>query len=217
MKFGDFLKEIVKGKNIGRALLFASLKDLFRQELWLNGNFSVLELGHIRASHQRAYPTSWKIKTSDYRPDDDLDYVVDVNKKFPFEPDFFDGVSLFNVFYLADDYVNCLVESLRISREFVIFNSPLISGIAKHPIDLNRFTEDKLKHLLEKLKNEQSLNEYKIILIGGSFSSAINLIDVYLRYRIIKVPFYLMAILLDKLDKMIKRNCPMQYLVLIKK
>lgn len=217
MKFEDFLKEIIKGKNIGRALLFTSLKDLFGRELWLGGDFSVLELGHISASHQRAYPENWKIKISDYRPSDNLDYIVDINKKFPFKSEFFDGVSFFNVFYLADDYINCLTESLRVSRRFVIFNSPLISGIAKHPTDLNRFTEDKLKDLLEKLKNEQILKEYKIIPLGGSFSSAVNLIDVYLRYRIIKIPFYLAAILLDKLDKMIKRNCPMQYLVLIKK
>ncbi len=146
-----------------------------------------------------------------------MDYIVDINKKFPFNSEFFDGVSFFNVFYLADDYANCLAESLRVSRKFVIFNSPLISGIAKHQTDLNRFTENKLKYLLEKLKNEQILKEYKIVPLGGSFSSAVNLIDVYLRYRIIKIPFYLMAILLDKLDKMIKRNCPMQYLVLIKK
>lgn len=217
MKLKQFLKEIFKGKNIGRALLFASLKDLFGREPWLGGNFLVLELGHIKASHQRSYPLSWKIKISDYRPSDNLDYVVDVNKKFPFAPGFFDGVALFNVFYLADDYVNCLTESLRVAREFVIFNSPLISGIAKHPTDLNRFTEDKLNRLLEKLRSEQALKEYKIIPIGGSFSSAINLIDVYLRYRIIKIPFYLAAILLDRLDKMVKINCPMQYLVLIKK
>ena len=40
-----FLKEVLKGKSIGRAMLFVSLKELFRKEKWLNSDFNILEIG----------------------------------------------------------------------------------------------------------------------------------------------------------------------------
>jgi hypothetical protein len=217
MKLNFFIKEIFKGKTIGRALLFATLKEFFDNEKWLNDKFSVLELGAEPASHQRTFPEFWQVKKSNYIEMKDIDFVVDAEKPFPFKNDEFDGCIFFNVLYLINNYMNCLRESLRVSKRFIMFNIPLISGIARHPKDFNRFPEDRLIEIFNSLNKDFKIEEFKIIPIGGSFSSAVSLIDSYLKFRIIRIPIYLFAILFDKLDKIIKRNCPMQYLVLIKK
>lgn len=213
-----FLSEILKGKSIGRALLFCELKNLFQKEKWLNNKYSVLEMGSESASHQRTFPKEWIIKKSNYVqiPDLYLDYIFSVEEKFSIPDKKFDGIVFFNLLYLVDNYMNCLSESLRISAKFILFNIPLISGVAKHPTDFNRFTEDRLISIFKELKKKRKILEFKIIKFGGSFSSAVNLIDCYLKFRIIKIPIYLIVLLLDKLDKLIKRDCPMQYLVLIK-
>lgn len=217
MKFRHFLKEIFRGKTIGRAMLFGELKDLFEKEKWLNDKFVVLELGSEPASHQRTFSKDWALKKSNYIQTSNIDFVINAEEKFSFKDQEFDGVVFFNVLYALKNWTNCLEESSRISKNFTIFNIPLISGIARHPNDFNRFPEDKLVDILENLKSKKLLQEYKIIPIGGSFTSAISLIDPFLKFRIIRIPVYLCGLLFDKLDKPIKRQCPMQYLVLIKK
>jgi hypothetical protein len=84
MKLNFFIKEIFKGKTIGRALLFATLKEFFDNEKWLNDKFSVLELGAEPASHQRTFPKSWRVKKSNYIEMKDIDFVVDAEKTFSF-------------------------------------------------------------------------------------------------------------------------------------
>jgi len=212
-----FLKEILKGKNIGRAMLFDFLKKIFESEDWLNGKYTVLELGSAPASYHRALPSSWNLKRSNINSEGNLDYFVDAEKHFLFDDNYFDGVVFFNLIYLVDDYSNCLTESLRVSKRFIMFNAPLVSGIAPHPHDFNRFSKDRLIGILENLKIVFKPIDYQIIPIGGSFSSAVALFDIYLRFRLVKIPIYILAVALDRLDKFIKRDCPSQYLVLIKK
>jgi len=48
--------------------------------------------------------------------------------------------------------MNCLKESLRVSKRFIMFSIPLISGIARHPKDFNRFTENRLIEIINSLK-----------------------------------------------------------------
>lgn len=216
MRFKYFFREILKGKTASRALLFAALTDLFEKEKWLNGNFSVLEIGGEPASHHRAFPKAWKITASNYLPKAGIEVIIDAGEKFPLKDGGFDGTVFFNVLYIIKNYENCLKESLRVSGKFIIFNSPLIAGIMSHPNDFNRFTEDRLCQILELLKKE-SVFEYRIIPLGGSFSSAANVLWPYLRFRIISVPVFSAAFFLDKLDKILKYRCPAQYLVLIKK
>lgn len=214
MKFTYFLKEILRGKTIGRAMLFATLKELFEKEKWLNDGFKVLELGSEPASHQRAFPKFWQLKKSNYQPMEGIELIVNAEETFPFKDGEFDGTVFFNVLSVINNYLVCLEESLRVAKKFVMFNIPLISGIARHPGDFNRFPEDRLIEILENLGG---IKNSKIISIGGSFSSAVGLIDAYLKFRIIRIPIYLIAFLLDRLDKFINRQCPTQYLVLIRK
>lgn len=211
-----FFEEIIRGKSIGRAMVFERLKLLFREENWLNNQFRVLELGSEPASHQRALPEKWRIESSNYKSANGINYLVDIEKKFPFFDKEFDGTIFFNVLYLADDYENCLREALRISDKFLLFNVPLISGLAPHPVDLNRFTEGGMIKILEKFRQQFGF-DYSIMSIGGTFSSAVSLIDPYLKFRIIKAPVYVLALWADRLDKMFGHQCPTQYLVFIKK
>jgi len=208
-----FFKEIIRGKTMARASLSASLKDVFEKEDQLNKNLEILELGSEPASHQRVLPKKWKIIKSNINDAGNPDHVFDANEKFPFEPESFDGVIFFNTLYAIENQENCLKESLRISRKTVVFNAPLISGLAPHPYDFHRYTRQGLEKMLETMK----LKSYKIIPVGGSFSSGVSLVDNYLRYRIIRVPLYLLAIFLDKIDKMTKRECPLQYIVILEK
>ncbi|MBU0722716.1 hypothetical protein KKH46_00660 [Patescibacteria group bacterium] len=87
MIFKYFLFEILKGKSIGRALLFCELKNLFQKEKWLNNKYSVLEIGSEPTSHQRAFPKEWTLKQSNYIQISDLylDYIFSVEKKFLFQ------------------------------------------------------------------------------------------------------------------------------------
>lgn len=212
----SFVKEVLRGKNLNRAALFSVLEKVFHDEKWLSGAYSVLEIGEEKASHERTYPIGWKRVNSNYKKIDGVDIIIDANERFPIENEKFDGVTMFNVLYLVDDYLNCLKESLRVSKKFVIFNIPLISNIARHPVDMNRFTEDRLISLISILKSS-GVKDWRIVPIGGSFSSAVVLVDVYLRFRIIRLPIYLLARMLDKIDLRFGYSCPTQYLVILKK
>ena len=213
MNSKHFLKEIVKGKTVGRATLSATLKDFFVGDDQLDQNFNVLELGGESASHQRVLPKKWKLFKSNVNKTGNPDYIFNANEEFPFEAKKFDGVVCFNTLYAIENQENCLRESLRVSKKFVIFNAPLISGLAPHPTDFHRYT----RQGLEKVLKDIDAKSYEIVPVGGSFTSGVSLIDNYLRYRIIRIPFYLLAILLDNLDKVTKRECPIQYIVIIKK
>jgi len=213
MNLKHFLKEVVKGKTIGRATLSATFKDVLEKNNWLNQDFNVLELGSESASHQRVFLKKWKVFKSNVGNIGKPDYIFDANEKFPLESNKFDGVICFNTLYAIENQENCLKESLRISKKFVIFNAPLISGLAPHPHDFHRYA----RQGLEKLLKDMGIRSYKIVSVGGSFSSGLSLIDNYLRYRIIRIPFYLLAIFLDNLDRVTRRECPIQYIVVIKK
>ena len=211
-----FWRELIKGKNLRRILIIEDLVQLFRQDIF-SSNFSVLELGGENASHQRYLPSSWNISVGNYVNLPNTDYVFDANTNFPFEDNKFDGVIFFNTLYAISNYFLCVSESIRVSKRFVIFNVPLVSNIAKHPTDFERFTEDKLNKMFSDLKSKYGNIRFKITKSGGSFSSALSLLDPYIKWRILRAVLYPLVLLLDKIDKKINYDCPMQYLVVIEK
>lgn len=213
----NFIKEILRGKTLFRVLLFAGLRELFAKENWLRQPFKVLELGSEPASHQRALPAGWQLTASNVNNSASVDFLLNAEEKFSLDDSSYDGVIIFNTLYLIDNYRQCLRESLRVADQFVIFNIPVAAALAPQPYDFNRFTFDRLKEILEDLKQTGPAVNYRIIPLGGSFTSAVNSIDVYLKFRIIRLPVYLLAWALDRLDSTIRRRCPTQYLVLIKK
>lgn len=212
-----FIKEVLRGKTLFRALLFIGLKELCGREKDLYQPLKVLELGSEPSSHQRAWPVAWQVSSSNIKSGAKIDFILDADQKFPLADRGYDGVAIFNVLYLINNYRQCLREALRVSKSFVIFNIPLVAALAPQPDDFNRFTFDRIREILAGLKQGGSAMNYQIIPVGGSFTSAVNAIDVYLKFRIIRLPVYLLARLLDQLDPKIKRQCPMQYLVLIRK
>jgi len=217
MKYGKFFKEIWKGKTIARALFFLALEDLFKRENDLAGNFKILEIGAEPASHHRALPSGWKIVGSNFKPLPGVNVIIDAEKKFPIADNEFDGVICFNTLYVIKNYENCVNEMLRAAKKFVIFNVPLISANIDHPSDYTRLTEPRLEDMLGELKANGKIREYELLLVGGSFTAAASLVDLYLKFRPIRMFVGLWAVVLDRLDKMIKRQCPIMYLVLAKK
>ncbi len=208
-------REILKGKNIFRALLFQALKDFFILHVGMQRDAHVLEIGSDKASHQRALPRQWILHSANAKKMSDSEYVFDANTTFPFTENSFDGVVLFNTMYLIDTYEKCIAESVRVAKSFVMFNIPLVSGIAKDPLDYNRFTRDRI----EKMQKDMNMGDasWEIMPIGGSFSGCAVLIDPYLAFRPLRIICNCMAYFLDKLDAKIKRDAPIQYLVYIKK
>ncbi len=216
MHFFTFLRESFRGKTIGRILLFSALLDLFSRDRFLQEAYTVLELGSAIASHQRAFPSSWRMTYSNYVHVTPPALCIDVTRPFSLPSGAYGGVVAFNLLYAIDDYMHCLSESLRVAKYFVLFNIPVVSGLAPHPNDFNRFTIDRLRTICSHFSSSLGI-QYEIIPFGGSWSSAVSCIDVYLRFRIVKIPFYALAFFLDRCDAWISRDCPLQYVVLMKK
>lgn len=215
--YKNIIKEVLRGKSLARSLVNVSFARIIQEKSWLSKRARVLELGAESASHQKFFPKGWQLYPSNYKKKFESDLVINAENKFPLAYNEFNGVICLNTVYVIKDYVNCFSESLRVAENFILFHVPLIQAIIPHPFDFTRLTEDRLISLVEELKTKFKIEEFEIIPVGGSFSSAVSLIDPYLMFRIIRLPVYLMAILLDNLDKIIKRKCPMMYLILIKK
>lgn len=205
------------GRSIFRASLVGELQALIERHRWLEGASTVLELGYERASHEDAYPPSWKLLHCNYRSMHDIDCVFDADRRFPFIDQAVDGTVLFNTLAMIEDFMNTLRESLRVSKRFVIFNVPLISALTPHPGDFNRFTASRIDRIIDGLAADFAVRSRDVTPIGGSFSSALVAVAPYLKWWAVRVPVNLLALVLDRLDRRIGRQCPMQYLVLLEK
>ncbi len=128
----------------------------------------------------------------------------------------FDGVAFFNVIQALREYERCLAESIRVARRFVLLNSIHVSNIARHPRDYNRLTEDRLAATLDEIGRAVPI-EYRILPLGGAFTSAVSLIDPYLRFRLFRFVANCTAAVLDRLDRLARWEAPLQYLVWVKK
>ena len=211
------IKEILNGKSLARSLVNAFFAEIIKEKTWLSKDMRVLELGAESASHQKFFPKEWRLYSSNYKKISESDMIIDAENKFPLADNEFNGVVCLNTVYAIKNYNNCFSESLRVAENFILFHAPLIQAIIPHPLDFTRLTEDGIKSLIGELKAKFKVEEFEIMPVGGSFSSAVSLIDPYLKFRILRLPVYLTAIFLDRLDKIIKRKCPMMYLILIKK
>lgn len=214
MNFLPFFKEIWMGKSVSRALQFSFLSTFFKSSEF-DRAIEVLELGSQPSSHMRTYPKSWTVRSSNISSIKgiELDYILDANQSLPFEGKTFDGVIAMGVFYTLEDPMFTITECLRVSKYFLLFSVPHISAIARDPLDLHRYTEDGIRSIIKKISNSTSCN---IVPIGGTFTSALSLVEPFLRFRVIKVFLGSMAFFLDKLDKITGRSVPIFYLVLIK-
>ncbi len=216
MRFAPFLREIIRGKSVGRALLFAHLESLFKEALFA-GEKAVLELGAEPASHQRTFPSAWRVTGANKESYSAADICFDADQAFPFLDGAFDGVVCFNTLSVLRDPAFCITESLRIARSFAIFNAPNIAAYAPHPRDLHRFARDGLHAILLPLRDQGRIVSYRVIPVGGSFTSAWALVEPYARWRIFRIPLSLACAAADRFDVLFHRECPAQYLIVIEK
>lgn len=211
---GHVLLEVLRGKNLSRILLMGALKHLFKINPVLQESHSVLEIGYAPSSHHRVYPAAWKVEGANYVAGSGVTHVFDANQAFPISDGAFDGVVFMNVLPVIRNDDTLISEAVRCARKFVLFNVPLISGIARHPADYHRYTQDRLEALLEE---QQVLSRSHVFRVGASFTSAWSLIDPLLKWRLIRLLAYPAAILLDAADRTRDRECPMHYMCLILK
>ena len=217
ISLSSFFRELARGKSTSRSLLVAALAELFRRRPDLSGSFSVLELGSEPASHQRIFPSAWRITRANLAEGRGADPIFDANRPFPFPDGSFDAVVFFNTLYAIESYAGCVREAVRISRRFILFNAPHIAAFAPHPSDHHRFTVTELSALCDGLVRADRRIRYGIIPVGGSFTAAMSVIDPYFIFRIFRIPPALMAAILDLWDRHVGRSCPVQHLVLIEK
>lgn len=216
MPLKPFMREIVRGKSISRALLFSHLAGFFQDHPAYVRPASVLELGSEPASHQRAFPRNWLIVRANMTGYPAMDINFDLEGPFPCMDGSYDGVVAFNTLYAIRNFPACIGECVRVARSFVVFNMPHVGAYAPHPRDFHRSTKESLSAILDPLRERGDIADFRIMPLGGSFTSAFSLIEPYFKWRIFRVPLGMAAVFLDRLDGMFVRECPIQHLVLIR-
>ena len=210
-KFLDLIKKTLQGKSIGRILMnwqiFEYCKDL---------GGAMIDLG---AGRNPSYYRYWKINPSRFiRVDIDErtkpDIVADLNEPLPFDNNFADVVFLFNVIYIVRRPEELVKETFRILKNNgkLFIYSPFVFNESREPEDNFRFTSQGIENLLKVA----GFKEYQIIPVGERFTVALNLAEKIIIFNILKIPFRILALFLDKIyPKKLKKlhPCPIGYFI----
>ena len=193
-------------------------RSLFNWEVYfhcanLSGKALDLASGE-KPSYHNFLPKDLKLTRTNYKPEK-VEVVMDFNKPFPFKEEEFDHVLFFNAIYIADRPVETLKEIRRVLKSdgTMIMSAPFITNEMPEPHDFWRFTQDGLKRTLD----EAGFREYKIIRFGGRFSSALYLVNPAIPFAVLKMIFYPLVVLLDKLVPASALPAPLGYLVIASK
>lgn len=197
-----FIKKIIQGKTLFR---FLTEESLLKEFNFLNG--SVLDLASGSASYINLIPKDVNLVKTDLNPKNENTLLVDCNKQLSFENDSFEGVLFINALYTLEDRESFIKEVYRILKpggRFICV-SPFIANEMPEPHDYCRLTYQGL----EKLFNICDWKNVKIIRIGERFSSSVNLLHPAIPFSFIRVFFYSLALIFDKLiPKKVKYRHP---------
>lgn len=190
MALGFILKELGRGKSLGRAM---QNEHLARELKSLKGD--VLDIGGGSGSYYRFIPPAAKITRTNIKGSD-LDSIVDLNKSFPFEAGTFNAVLVINALYIAENPGKSATEMRRVLREggTLLLATPYLMPEMREPHDYWRFTSEGL----QKLCADAGFTDIRIIPVGERFSSSANLFDGA-GTRIGRILFGIPALLLDAL------------------
>ncbi len=194
-----------------------ALEKFLRKQDIFNKRLNILELGFEPASHHRFLPKNWSITSANFHSKSDRTLSFDLEKAFPINTNTYDGVIAFNTLYAVYCFENCINESLRVARSFVLFNVPFITRSTPDPHDFTRLGLERLINIAKKYQENGLIKEYKIIPYGGSWSAAVTVLNPYFPFTIIRVPIYYLARLLDTLDSLRKTYAPIGHIILLKK
>lgn len=189
----DLIRETWRGKSIGRILSNWAIGERCKN---LEG-----ALVDLASGDQASYERYWNMKRGHLtRVDIDSakrpDVVVDINKSLPFADASADHVFLFSALYIVQDPPKLFAEVRRILKhggKFWIM-SPFLFPEAKEPSDLRRYTSEGLTALFA----DAGFREVVIEPFGERCTVAASLISPLIPFRIVRIPLFALALLLDR-------------------
>lgn len=182
-----------------------------------NLNGVIIDLG---SGKNPSYYKYWSIGPSKFiRVDIDAkekpDIVADLNKTpLPFRDNFADVILLFSVIYILEEPKEFMREIFRVLKKGgkLCLYSPFIFNESREPKDYLRFTSQGLERVLRKA----GFSQYRLIPVGGRFTSALYLSEKIFLLKTIKIILRIMALFLDQIyPKKLKafHPCPIGYFI----
>jgi SAM-dependent methyltransferase len=210
----SFVKQAIAGKSIGRILFNEKVAEYCGD---LHGR--VIDLGGgVSPGYRTLLSAETELVTTELSSEKGADIVVDLNKVLPFESGSITTFFCFNVLYILEDRIASLSEMHRsLTKGGTLFlSSPFITNEMPEPHDYVRLTKEGLLRELEIAGfTDAILSPY-----GERGSAAIYLLDPILRFPFIRLPFYLLGLLIDRIlpKRIIEQHpAPIGYFVIAKK
>jgi SAM-dependent methyltransferase len=209
------VREVWSGKSLGRILLNREIARSCGKlegvvfDLASGGDASYRRYWHLHAS---------KFIRVDVDPRSKPDIVHDLSSGMPLFPSAPDIICLFNALYIFryPERILAGIHTALAPRGRLILSTPLIFGESREPHDYWRFTSEGLEAMI----TSAGYSSFKIIPIGERVSSSVSNLHTILRFRLIRLVAYSLALLLDCLvPRHFQRRypCPTGYLVIAHK
>lgn len=201
---------ILKRRTIFRTLYNAKIAE---QKITLKGRVLDLASGsNPRPDYvENLVDPSASYYKSDYKSGPRVDFIVDLQKDFPFRSEEWDAVLLFNGLMFIREIHRPIDEVFRVLKQGGMFIGT-VNSILWHtpePDDFWRFGRDGIIDVLQGA----GFASIQVIPFGGRFTSAYYLVENFFYFRVLKCLLFLPLLLLDKVaDRLLpKHPCPMGY------
>ena len=211
---GIVLQFVLRGKTIGRALFTEEVRV---HTQGLTGR--VVDLGSGGSpSYCSVLPSGIDYIPTDRNLDPKVGPSVDLDQPLPFVDSSEQTFLCFNALYILEEPSTLMREVYRALKPGGVFmlSSPLLWSEIPEPHDYQRFTAEGLERLL----HNAGFTDVTVSRYGDRFSVAANLLHPFLFTRIIRIPVYIIALLLDRLIPKRFRlayPAPLGYFVVAKK
>ena len=205
---------ILRGKTLGRALFSEEVR---KHAQGLSGR--VVDLGSGGSpSYRNVLPSEIDYIATDYRLEPERGLSVDLNQPLPFPDSSERTLFCFNALYIIEDPEALMREVHRVLMRGGTFllSSPLLWSEIPEPHDYNRYTAEGLERILRKA----GFTDIVISRYGERFSVCANLLHPFMLFRIVRIPVFLLALMLDNVipERFKKAHpAPLGYFVVAKK
>jgi len=207
----DFIKQIYRGKTLGRILFNGAVSNKCME---LEGKVFDIAGGNS-PSYLKFIPKKIELVSADVLHGG---INVDMNRPLPFKDEEFDGVLFFNAIYIAENPLFTMQEARRVLKKggHLYLSSPFIANEMPEPHDYVRFTYEGLGGLFE----EAGFSSIKIERLGDRFSVVAHILHPFFIFNTMRLCVYTTAILIDRLipKKLRERHpLPISYFCILKK